>query len=125
MMITYFPPLLFSSLLSTKQDWLSIAQDFEQKWQFPNCLGAIDGKHIAITPPPETGSYYYNYKGFNSMVLLAVANANYEFVYASFGTNGRVSDGGSLIRLSFMTNSLTVPFRFQNLARSMGCPMFL
>lgn len=28
------------------------------------------------------------------MVLMAVANANYELLYVNFGTNGRVSDGG-------------------------------
>ena len=28
------------------------------------------------------------------MVLLAIANANYEFLYVSFGTKGRISDGG-------------------------------
>lgn len=81
---------------STEEEWLRESKLFEERWQFPNCLGAIDGKHVAISPPPDSGSYYYNYKGFNSMVLMVVANANYEILYVSFGTNGRVSDGGVL-----------------------------
>lgn len=86
---------------TSEDEWLNIAQDFDTRWQFPNCLGAIDGKHIAISPPHGAGSYYYNYKGFNSMVLMAIANANYEFVYVNFGTNGRVSDGGVIDKTDF------------------------
>jgi hypothetical protein len=50
----------------------------------------MDGKHVAITPPPGAGSYFFNYKNFHSQVLFGVANANYELLYLSFGTNGCV-----------------------------------
>nr|CAI5821489.1 unnamed protein product [Callosobruchus analis] len=63
-------------------------------WQFENCLGAMDGKHILIKKPSKSGSYYFNYKGTFSVVLFAIVNANYEFLYVHTGTNGRVSDGG-------------------------------
>lgn len=78
-------------------DWLDIAAGFENKWQFPHCLGAIDGKHVQIIPPKESGSYYFNYKKTHSIVLMAIANANREFIYCSVGTNGRVSDWVYLI----------------------------
>ena len=42
------------------QDWMSVAQEFLEKWNFNNCLGAIDGKHVLIRPPPNSGSYYFN-----------------------------------------------------------------
>lgn len=82
-------------------------------WQFENCLGALDGKHIAIRQPPGSGSYYYNYKGFFSVVLFAIVNANYEFIYVSCGTNGRISDGGVIKNTDFynllVTDSLKLP----------------
>jgi hypothetical protein len=51
-------------------------------------------KHIRIVPPPEIGSHFCNYKGFHSIVLVAIANSNYEFILFDIGTNGRISDGG-------------------------------
>lgn len=41
---------------SNSNEWLRIAEAFQTRWNFPNCLGAIDGKHIQIRPPPGTGS---------------------------------------------------------------------
>lgn len=96
-----------------QNEWEIIANGFEEKWNFPNCLGAMDGKHIRIVQPPNSGSYYYNYKGFFSIVLMAIVNANYEFILVDVGTNGRVSDGGVLENTDFFhkltNNSLNIP----------------
>lgn len=62
---------------------------------FPS-LGAMDGKHIVIIPPSGSGSEFCNYKGRHSMVLLAIVDAQYQFILCDFGTNGRISDGGVL-----------------------------
>ena len=79
---------------SSPEEWLTVAEKFESRWQFPNCVGAMDGKHIVMQPPGNSGSYYYNYKHTNSIILMAVAGPNYECLYYDIGTNGRVNEGG-------------------------------
>jgi hypothetical protein len=64
---------------TTEGEQIQVGNEFERKWDFPNCLGAVDGKHVKITAPRGSGSFYWNYKGFNSLVLMSIANANYEF----------------------------------------------
>lgn len=32
----------------SSEEWKNIAQGFEERWNIPNCLGAIDGRHMVI-----------------------------------------------------------------------------
>ena len=67
-------------------EWRNIAREYEKHWNFPNCVGAIDGKHVTIHCPARGGSMYFKYKKFHSIVLPAVVNARYEFLIVDMGT---------------------------------------
>ena len=43
---------------SSKKAWKNVSAGFEQRWNFPNALGAIDGKHVIIQAPPNPSSLY-------------------------------------------------------------------
>ena len=84
----------YLTMPQTSQDWLSIAQGFFTEWNYPNCIGAVDGKHITIQSPANSGSLYFNYKGTFSIVLLAMVDAFYRFIYVDIGSYGKQSDAG-------------------------------
>ena len=77
---------------TTPEGWRAISDNFLQKWNFPHTCGALDGKHIACKCPPKSGSRYFNYKGFYSVVLMALVDADYKFVWADIGATGSASD---------------------------------
>lgn len=70
------------------------AVDFWAKWNYPNCVGAIDGKHVRVRCPPHSGSAFFNYKDFFSIVLLAIVDANCKYVAIDVGSYGREGDAG-------------------------------
>ncbi|XP_046394733.1 putative nuclease HARBI1 [Ischnura elegans] len=74
--------------------WRELAENFNNIWQFPHAVGALDGKHILIKAPQGEGSRFFNYKGTHSVVLLALVDASYHFIYVDVGCNGLMSDGG-------------------------------
>ena len=72
----------------------------------------MGGKHVLIKPH-HSGSYYFNYKHTFSLVLLALVDADYKFLFVDIGTNGRVFDGrvfrNSSLSKAVETNSLNFP----------------
>ncbi|XP_066969032.1 uncharacterized protein [Macrobrachium rosenbergii] len=83
----------YIQLPKTEEEWKGVARGFEERWNFPNCVGAIDGHHVETKKPTLSGSSYHNDKyRFFSIVLLALVNSKYEFLMADAGIKGRVSD---------------------------------
>ncbi|XP_053609528.1 uncharacterized protein LOC128682057 [Plodia interpunctella] len=76
----------------SQQRWLDIAKGFSTRANFPNCIGAIDGKHIRVIKPCHSGSMYYNYKQFFSIILMAICDSNYKFITIDVGACGKFGD---------------------------------
>ena len=79
-----------------ERDWLQISQEFEKIWHLMHVLGTLDGKHIAMDCPIGSGSHDHNYKGFFSLVLLALCDARYQFTLIDVGQYGSNNDCGVL-----------------------------
>jgi hypothetical protein len=79
---------------TSETEWKEVEKGFSDKWNFPGCYGAIDGNHLAIYAPANCGSTFYNYKKSNSIILMAVVDHDYRFIYIDVGANDSLSDGG-------------------------------
>ena len=75
-----------------REEWKRIQEAFKARWNFPNCCGATDGKHCEIERP-NSCSEFYNYKKTYRVILFALVDADYRFVFIDVGSNGRVNDG--------------------------------
>ena len=94
-------------------EWEEISKQFEERWQLLNCVGTGDGKHIRIKCPRNSGSQYFNYKGYFSIVLMSFVGPKYEFLFVDAGCQGSVSDGEVLrsteLWRALKENSLYLP----------------
>jgi hypothetical protein len=97
----------------TTEEWSTVAEEFATRWNLPHCCGALDGKHVAIKKPGRSGSLYFNYKQFFSIVLMALVDAKYRFLYAATGFYGSQSDGGVFLttdlKEALQDNSINLP----------------
>lgn len=50
--------------------WKHIARGFEDRWNLPNMVEAIDGKLVQMFAPPGQASSFFDYKTTHSIVLL-------------------------------------------------------
>ena len=78
------------------EGWEKISEKPGELWDFPHVLGAINGTHIRIECPKNSGTLYYNYKDYYSLVLLAVCGANYCFTRFDIGSYDSNNDNGIL-----------------------------
>lgn len=97
----------------TEESWKQISKRYYELWNLPNCIGSLDGKHFRIQCSPNTGSTDYNYKGFFSIVLMALSDADGMFTAIDVGDYGRNSDGAvfrkSTIGKLLQDNKLKIP----------------
>lgn len=101
------------SLPTSEDGWRDLAEKFGSRWNFHHAIGAIDGKHISIKAPKNSGTLYHNYKGFFSVILLAVVDADYKFIWVDVGANGSTSDcavfNQSDLKAALETGTLGLP----------------
>jgi len=78
----------------SEEQWKAIDVDFWKIWNFPNCIGAVDEKHVNIEAPANIDSVYFNCKIASSVILLALVDGNYNFIMIDVGSFGGSSDSG-------------------------------
>lgn len=97
----------------TSEVWEKAAVGFFDGWQLPNCVGSVDGKHVTVKCPPNSGSTYYCYKNKFSIVLLSIVGPDYKFICVDVGGYGKNSDGGileeSIMGQRLKNNELCLP----------------
>ena len=98
---------------NTTDEWVEISRKFKERENLPNGLEGVDGKHIVLRQPKSSGSHYRNYKGTDSIILLAIVGPEYELLFVNVGVNGRNSDGGnwseSRLKNGLEKNTLNLP----------------
>ncbi|GFR22551.1 nuclease harbi1 [Trichonephila clavata] len=121
-----------SLIVLTKPDknkWLDIAEGYHEQWQFSNCLGAIDGKHVLMQAPPKSGSRFHKYKGTFRIILLACVDANYKFVLVDIGAEDHNSDSevfkNSIFGQSLEKGTLHIPCPVEITGTKTRCLSFL
>ena len=66
-------------------------QEMECEWHYKYVFAALDGLHCSIKCPAggeESMKEYYNFKNFYSVLLLALVDAYFRFLWASIGATG-------------------------------------
>ena len=79
----------------SEEDYKQLMENMINMWQFPFCWGALDGCHIPIKCPSggaEAAKEYHNFKNFYSVVVIAMVDSKYRFIWGSCGFPGNSHD---------------------------------
>ena len=79
-------------------NYSGVSCDFARRWNYYNCGGALDGKYVAIKKSSCSGSVFFNYKKFQNVILVALSDANYQFLYVDVGAEGGAGNAGTWAR---------------------------
>lgn len=83
----------------TEETFSAIAKRYNTKWNFPNCVGSVDGKHVRIKKPLDLRSTITS--NFVSIVLIAIVDADYQFIAIDVGAFGREGDSSVFKKSNF------------------------
>ena len=100
------------SRLQEGRNLAAIIDGFLERWDLPQCLGAIDGTHIPIKAPEHCHTDYFNRKCFHSIIVQAVCDSECRFTDVFAGWPGRAHDARvfSVSKIGGMiTNGTLVP----------------
>ncbi len=84
-----------SLMPKSEADLCKKMHEMEETWQFPCCWSAVDGCHIPIKCPAgglESSKEYQNFKNFYSVILMAMVDYKYRFIWGSCGFPGNTHD---------------------------------
>ncbi|KAJ8953462.1 hypothetical protein NQ318_023581 [Aromia moschata] len=108
------------------------SKEYFKVWNFPNCLRALDGKHVKIKCPSHSGSMYYNYKQYFSIVLQGVCDVKYRFTMIDVGGFGTFQSSNMYKLLSkkklnipedrcLPNTNIKMPFRLSRAHKTIEC----
>lgn len=90
-----------------------ISNQFYERWNIPNCIGAVDGNHVVIQAPKCSGSEYFNYKKSFSIILMACCDAFNRFTMVDIGAAGANHDAtvfkNSSMGYALLSGLLNIP----------------
>lgn len=69
----------------TEEIWEKHIHEMFLQLNMPNCVGAVDGKHIITQAPVHSGSEFLNYKKTFSLILMDMCDAYYRFILVESG----------------------------------------
>ena len=101
---------MFKPSSDTPEGSKEVAATFGDRCNFPHALSALDGKHIIIRKPHNSGSCYYNYKHFFSIIMLALVDHDYKFVWVDIGANGGITQAFNISELKEQIDDETIGF---------------
>lgn len=81
---------------NTRSGFDECSRSMESRSGIPGIIGALDGTHIRIHPNQNTSGSFINYKGYASVILLAVVDPRGFFMFTESGFCGKNHDSGAL-----------------------------